>query len=207
MATFAEVQAAMTGFPRTLIWDNFRDVSTSLEPPLLAHTSATFALSSWSVHLAQGVYRVRGARVAVTLNAPGTWATPAAKASTDLRVHEQGHYDFTGLIARDLIRSVLNLSADASVVSVLRDAGNTPADHLRYVGRQFTADIARLGREANALLARLNTDPATGRDGLYDTQTNHGDTTAAQDAWNERLSRTKSGDVNFGLHLMLEGIS
>ena len=92
------------------------------------------------------------------------------------------------------------------MVEVLRDAGSTANDRMRYVQRSFQADIDRLGREARTLLARLNTDPATGRDGLYDTQTNHSQNTARQQAWNDRLSRAKADDVSFGLHLMMEGV-
>lgn len=206
MATLSEIRAAMTGFPRTLTWGNFRTVTASPSPPHTAQASASFTMSGWSVRLANGEYRVHGARVTVALNSADSWATAAARTSQPLLRHEQGHYDITGLIARDLIRSVLNLSYDAAVVEVLRDAGSTANDRMRYVQRSFQADIDRLGREARTLLARLNTDPATGRDGLYDTQTNHSQNTARQQAWNDRLSRAKADDVSFGLHLMMEGV-
>jgi len=196
----------MTGFPRTLTWNNFPNAATSHSPPHQAMTSASWATSGWSVHVVNNEYRVRGARVTVTLNSGSSWATPTAKASASLLRHEQGHYDITGLIARDLIRKVLDLSFSVDVVAALRDSGNTPAEHRNYVTRQFQRDINRFGTEANTLLARLQTNPATHADGIYDQQTNHGLNTTAQQQWNNRIQRVMGANEHFELWLRMEGI-
>jgi hypothetical protein len=206
MATPQEIQAALSGFPRALAWTNFRNVQTSPSPPHEAHTSVSWSMGSWSVHIVNGEYRVRNPRVTVTLNGHDSWAMPSAKSSTALLQHEQGHFDITGLIARDLISSVLGLSFDVAVVAALRDSGTTPRDHQRYVTQQFQADINRFAQAATALGARLQTNPVTHADGLYDVQTNHSLNTAVQQAWDARLQRIKNHNENFELALRLEGL-
>ena len=206
MATLQEIQAAMTGFPRALTWNNFSNVANSPDPPHQASTSARWSMSGWNVHVVNDEYRVQGARVTVSLNGGGTWATPSAKTSAALLRHEQGHYDITGLVARDLIRKVLDLSFSVDVVAALRDSGNTPAEHRNYMVRQYQTDITRFGGEANALLGRLQTNPATHADGLYDVQTNHSQNAMGQQAWNNRLQRVMSGNEHFELWLRMEGI-
>ena len=206
MATPQEIQAALSGFPRALAWTNFRNVQASPSPPHEALTSVSWSMGSWSVHVVNGEYRVRNPRVTVALNGHASWATPSAKSSTALLQHEQGHFDITGLIARDLISKVLDLSLDVAVVAALRDAGTTPSAHQRYVTQQFQADINRFAQEANALGAQLQTNPATHADGLYDVQTNHSQNTAVQQAWNTRLQAIKSSNQSFELALRLEGL-
>jgi hypothetical protein len=206
MATLQEIQAAMTGFPRTLNWNNFANVAHSPDPPHQASTSARWSMSGWTVHIVNNEYRVQGARVTVSLNNGGTWATPAGKTSAPLLRHEQGHYDITGLVARDLIRKVFDLSLNVDVVAALRDSGNTPGEHRNYVTRQFQSDINRFGAEANAMLARLQTNPTTHADGIYDVQTNHGQNATGQQTWNNRLQHVMSGNEHFELRLRMEGL-
>jgi hypothetical protein len=120
--------------------------------------------------------------------------------------HEQGHFDITGLVARDLARRVLALSLDADVVAALRDSGNSSIQRLRYVQGVFRRSVAGFGRDASQLLAQLQTDPATGRDGLYDRQTRHGQDRAAQATWNNRLARLQAGNEDFALFLAMSGV-
>jgi len=61
-------------------------------------------------------------------------------------------------------------------------------------------------KEANDLSAKLQTNPTTGADGIYDVQTNHSQNTTGQAAWNARLQRMKAGDENFELNLAMERI-
>jgi hypothetical protein len=204
MATLQQLNAAMSGFPRTLSWSNFG--RPPAHPPADAQTGARFSTSSWTVQLVNGIYSVAGFRVTVSLNPAQTWATTSARSSANLLRHEQGHYDITGLIARDLLGKVLNLSFHQNVIAVCIGSGDTPRSHMQYVQRLFQADITRFGEEARSMLARLNTDPATGRDGIYDVQTNHSQNTAGQQAWNSRISRALGTNEDFGLMLRLEGI-
>ncbi len=206
MATLQAVTAAMTGFPRNLTWADFRAVQSSPSPPHIAQTSTSFSMGGFTVHLVNGEYKIRNPRITVARNAAGSWATSAARSSADLLRHEQGHFDITGLIARDLIGKVLDLSFDQSVIAVLIGSGNTAHDHQRYVTRQFQADVTRFGQEARDLLARLNTNPNTQADGLYDTQTNHGLNATAQRTWNDRLQRIKASNDSLELMLWIEGL-
>jgi hypothetical protein len=206
MASLQEIQAAMTGFPHNLTWREFRSVAVSPNPPMMASTEANWSSTSWKVHVVDGEYRVSGARVRVALGHNGTWAVPTARTSTPLLKHEQGHYDITALIARDWICKVLDLSLDVEVVAALKEAGKTRSDHLQYVFDQFQTEITQFKKDADALMAQLQTDPASGRDGLYDSQTNHSKNTAGQQIWDSRLQRIKVGNDNFELALRLDGV-
>jgi hypothetical protein len=206
MATLQEIQAAMVGFSHNLTWREFRSVAVSPRPPMMASTAATWRSSPWSVHVVDSEYRVHGARVTVALNANGSWALPAARTSATLLQHEQGHYDITALIARDWISKVLDLSFGVDTVASLNDSGKTANDHLRYVFHQFEREITQFKSDADTLMARLQTDPTTGQEGLYDSQTNHSQNTAGQQIWNTHLQRIKAGNDSFELSLRLEGV-
>jgi hypothetical protein len=206
MATLREIQAAMNGFPRSLTWSNFRPVANSLSPPAQAQTGARWSTTGWSVRVVNGAYRVHGARVNVGLDPHNTWAVPGARTSAALLRHEQGHYDITGLIARDLIRKILDLSLDVVVIGAMQAAGNTPHQHQNFAVQRFQSYINTYVQEANALSAKLQTDPTTGADGIYDVQTNHSQNANGQAAWNARLQRMMAGDENFELNLAMEGI-
>ena len=206
MATLQEINAVVSGFPRALSWAQFRPVATSLSPPMLAQTSSSYQMGSWRVALSGGKYRVQGVRITVSVNANGCWAVNAARNQAALLRHEQGHYDITGLVARDLARSVLDLSLDASVVAALKDAGSTGAEHMRYVQRQFQSSIDEYGRQAADLSNKLQTNPATRRDGVYDVQTQHGQNVAAQTRWDALFSQVKASGASFRLALAMLGI-
>jgi hypothetical protein len=120
--------------------------------------------------------------------------------------HEQGHYDITGLVARDLASNLLDLSLDADVVASMLDAGKTAAEHKRYVQRRFQQSFDDYSGEAKALLARLQTNPMTHADGIYDTQTQHGLNQVAQAAWDDRFAQMKRSNASFALCLTLAGV-
>lgn len=204
--TFQEIQSAMTGFPRTLEWKDFRSVQNSLDPPHEASTSTSFNSTGWRVTLTKGEYRVTGFRVNVTLNANDTWATASARTSTDLLQHEQGHFDIVGLIARDIVSRVLSLSYDETVVAALKGVGNTPQARINWVTQDFQKDVNKAFLEAKTAMNRLQTDPTTKQDGIYDTQTNHSQNTKAQALWDSRFQQAKLSNTNFQLDLKLAGI-
>jgi hypothetical protein len=207
MATVREIQAAMSGFPRNLTWHDFRVVQNSPSPPTQAWTSALWSLTAWSVKVVKGKYHVHGARVNVSLDNNNTWAVPSVRTNANLLRHEQGHYDINGLIARDVIRKILDLSLDVHVVAALKDAGKTPHQHQNFAFQHFKNDIDTYVQEANALSARLQTNPRTGADGIYEVQTNHSQNTTGQVAWDVRLQRMKvAWDGFFQLNLAMEGI-
>src|SRR5215470_868208 len=177
MATLQEIQAAMSGFPRNLSWNDFPRVQNSPAPPHQARTAARWATTGWTVRVVNGEYRVHGARVNVSLDGSNMWAVPGARTSAALLRHEQGHYDITGLIARDLIRKILDLSLDAVVIGAMQGAGNTPQQHQNFALARFQSYINTFMQEANDLSAKLQTNPVTRADGIYDVQTNHSQNT------------------------------
>jgi len=194
VATMQEIQAVMTGFPRTLRWDNFSSVQASRQPPRLALTRSTMNMAAgWGAAMVGGAYRVRRLRISVTFDGMGSWVTAAGRAKASLLQHEQGHLDITGLVARDLAGSILDLMLD--------EVRFTPAT----AQAEFQRRITELGQQANALLSRLQSNGNI--DGLYDQQTQHGDNGAAQSRWDGIFSRAKLGNPqSFRLGLTMAGI-
>jgi hypothetical protein len=88
----------------------------------------------------------------------------------------------------------------------MKDAGTSASQHMQYAQKQFQKSIAEFGQQASELLNRLQTNPTTQSDGLYDAQTNHGKNQPAQTIWNNRLSQIKLGDTSFRLALAMAGV-
>jgi hypothetical protein len=207
MATRQEIQASMSGFPRALMWGQFRQVTNSLSPPHQAQSGSSYSMAGgWRVATENGAYRVRGLRITVSVNGTASWATAAARRDTSLLRHEQGHYDITGLVARDLAIGILDLSLDHDSVAAMNGAGNSVAEHQRLAQREFQRSIDDLGRQASALLGRLQTNPTTRADGLYDRQTRHGLDQGAQLRWDGLFSQAKLGTQSFRLMLSMAGV-
>jgi len=200
------VQAAMSGFPRALIWSNFRQVTSSPSPPHQAQSSSSYTMAGGRrVSTVDRAFRVAGLRITVSTNTAASWAVAAARSNPDLLRHEQGHYDITGLVARDLAIGILDLSLDTDAVASMTGAGNTTADHQHYAQREFQRDIDDLGRQATTLLNRLQTNPMTRADCLYDRQTRHGQDKAAQLRWDGLFSQAKLSAQRFRLMLSMAG--
>lgn len=206
MATPEQIKAVLHGFPHDLKWTNFRSVDPSPSPPHQAQTATSLSMRWSGVALKRGLYQFKGLRIDVSVNGPSTWAVSAARTNPVLLRHEQGHYDITGLIARDLANNLLDVSLDAGVVASLLEAGKTVAEHMRYVQGRFQQSFDDYSREANALLAKLQTNPQTHADGIYDTQTQHGLNQAAQTVWDDRFAQLKRSNASFALALALAGV-
>lgn len=206
MATVQEIHRVLSGFPHNLTWGNFKAVATSPSPPHQAQTASSFSMGSWRAALEHGAYRVRGFHINVFFNPGTSWVTAAGRANQGLLRHEQGHLDITGLVASDLAGKLLDLSLDASVVAAQKGAGNTSVQHLRFAQQQLQRSVDQFGAEARALLAKLQTNPTTGADGIYDKQTQHGQNANAQATWDARFAHAKRGTENFGLSLAMAGL-
>ena len=200
MATMQEITAGMSGFPREVPWTSFGPQSGSGAE---AFTSAFYSLTHGRTQIVRGEYRRVGTRVAITLG-PKSWATTAARSSEDLRRHEQGHYDITGLVGRDILMGIIDLSWSEAVVEAIKDSGDNKQTWMRWADQKISADAKKIIDAGNALLAVLQSTPA--RDGIYDTDTNHSQNTTGQNAWNTRFQRMKASTDNFGLMLKLEGV-
>lgn len=150
----------------------------------------------------EGIYRVGGFHTTVFVDRAKSWALASAKQANVLLPHEQGHYDITGLVAREVTRKMLDLSFDDSILIACptTETGKTPASRMKYVGGEFTKAIAQIGQDAKALLNRLQSNG--GNNGLYDTQTANG-TNAAQTRWTNVLERLKGGYEDLGYWLQM----
>lgn len=205
MAEPQEIQAAMTGFPRALKWDDFPRRTRSPSPPMEAQTGARISMNPGVVRLVDGDYRFRGARVTVSLDPRDSWAIASARSNSSLLQHEQGHYDITGLIARDWISDVLDLTLSEVVVDSVRDSGQSPQAKLNYVTRSFNKSVREFTDAATTLLNRLQTNPTTGADGLYDVETGHSQNATGQAEWDKIFQRIKGGREGFALWLKISG--
>jgi hypothetical protein len=205
MATLQQISAAMQGFPRTLSWRDFRSVATSLKPPMDAQTGAGFQLQPWSVEKTNGEYRVLNPKMVVTLNSSNTWVVQG-KTSSALLVHEQGHFDIAGLIARDMISRILDLSLDEAVIDAVQGSGKTAQSHMEFATQRLQAYIQDYNKDAANMMNTLGSTPASPGDGLYDRQTNHSQNAVAQAAWNSRLARIQASPNSFEFSLIMEGV-
>lgn len=207
MATLDEIKKVLTGFPYQLKWTNFRGEKTSPNPPHEAQ-SASYYQTHWTgaVSLTKGVYRISGFSIEVLVNGTLSWAVPSARTKPDLLQHEQGHYDITGLVARDMAMNMLDLTFDEAVVSALADVGKTAATRKLYVNGRLKAAFDEQLARADALLAKLQTDPQTRLPGIYDQQTNHSNNRQAQALWDDRFARLKRSSESFAFALTLAGV-
>jgi hypothetical protein len=202
MATLQRIAAVLHGFPYSLRWSDFTEVRTSRKPPRQAFTVASFNMTGWHVGTDDRGFKVQGLSVRVSLNKHSSWAVKSGETAT-LLDHEQGHFDIAGLIGRDLARKVLDLSLPVSELAALKEAGTTADQHKRYALKQFQKSINGFGKEAAALMSRLQSQ---GKDGLYDASTKHGLDQRAQARWNAFFKRMKTSTEDFGHALATSGL-
>jgi hypothetical protein len=146
----------------------------------------------------------------VALDGRGSWvlSDPAAQ-TADLLRHEQGHFDITGIIARDLCRDLLSLELDSTIAASVTElvpgrplAGNlTPAQLLHAAHTYIESEVNRLDREAGALLDQLQSHRDSGVvvDGEYDKDSKHGMDGPGQRKWNDILRQAREHDTSLAL--------
>lgn len=214
MATPQQIAASLTGYPRTLTWNDFTARSSSPSPPFAAQTSTSFNMTHGPAALqSDGYYRLTNVRVRVSINSNLTWRdtswfASASQADQDaLLVHEQGHFELGGLVARDLCVSLLNLSLSDAVADAMRGVGNSAQARLNYARTSLSTDAARLGREATATYQWVENSEVSGvhREGQYDSDTNHGANTVAQTKWNDLFRFCQTSGTGLALALMMNG--
>jgi hypothetical protein len=156
----------LEGWPRLIRWDEFdgRDrrpqgvdedaqVASTLERP-----------DDVSVVRQDGRFRVGPMTARLVVEKDNSWVVTSAK-SAALLAHEQGHYDITGLVARDLVDTLNRLRARSP-----RELGRAVLDAFQ---------------EADTLAKRLSQ--------LYDTQTRNGTNAAVQQKWEQHLRDAADG--------------
>jgi hypothetical protein len=209
--TTAEVLAKLSGYPRNLTWASFRKVNQSPQPPFQAMTSASYATSGYSTRLVGDEYRpVFSGRfvVTVTVNSLGTWVLNQQAVQTDdLLRHEQGHFDITGLIARDLCRCLMSIGISRDIIAIDRTLPSNPTDNqlLRAAHDFISRQVTRCGEQASALLDRLQSRRENGVlvDGLYDRETQHGEVALAQQKWNNIFRFSRDNDTSLSISMEL----
>ncbi len=127
------------------------------------------------------------------------WATARARTDKKLLQHEQGHFDITGLIARDLAAALLDLELDRKKVhEVVTAPAANPAEAeakaQRFVAMWKNA-INKPVDHAKALAAKLNNTATS--DGLYDFDTSHGLDRDMQTEWDGVLQHVRLHNLNF----------
>jgi hypothetical protein len=159
-----------TGWPRTLTWSDFPEVSSR---PSAADEDAQIHCEvsqpeRVSVTREGGQFRVTALTVNITILREDSWVVTSQKTAS-LLSHEQGHYDITGLMGRDMGNEIL--AARARTVDGLQE--------------QVTRIIERYRQRSQEL------------NDLYDTQTNHSRNRDAQARWDERIRASMTNGTRF----------
>ncbi len=205
--TTVEVLANLQGYPSNLRWTDFRDVTRSPSPPFQAQTSSRFQ-SRFSTEHARGVYRVKGVRVTVTRGGSAMWALTGASRTADLLKHEQGHFDITGLVARDLCRDLMSIEYDEAILHCMTAAGNTARTQAAYANKVLAEETKRAMDEATDLMGLLGGRAIQGgghTDGQYDDDTNHSQNAAGQRKWNDIFQYARTTDTSLRVTMMIFG--
>jgi hypothetical protein len=158
----------LTGWPRAIKWGEFRDLDSrpsEKDEDAQIHSEVQQP-EKVDVTRDGGRFRISGYTATLVVVAEDTWVVKDQK-SDALLVHEQGHYDITGLIGRDMVA----------------DIGAVRASSTEDLQKQVSDIIAA----ANALGEKLTK--------LYDKKgsggTNHSRDTDAQKKWNAHLKACK----------------
>jgi hypothetical protein len=102
----------LTGWPRSLTWSDFSEKSSRPEGSDEAAQIASEAIQPDQVDIdrTNGRFHVKDYTIDVQIDGSRTWVVTAQKSSA-LLGHEQGHYDITGLTARDMAAQIQALRA------------------------------------------------------------------------------------------------
>jgi hypothetical protein len=165
-----QAAAQVTGWPRNLTWSDFPEVDSApdgSDENAQIHAEITQP-SNVSVVNEHGQVRVSALTVNLSVARSDCWVVRSAKAD-DLLSHEQGHFDITGMMGRDLGAEIM--AARASSTADLQTA--------------VTAIIQRYRTLATSLNDR------------YDVETNHGRNRDAQARWDARIRSSMQSGARF----------
>jgi hypothetical protein len=203
MATTQEVLAHMTGHtggqtPRLSWQTHFTRVQRPLRGNDEAYTHVdfrpTFNFSSRAD--SDGKHRLTNVRVTVSMNRAQSWYVNGRETPLLLR-HEQGHYDITFLVARDLCRRLLELQWDSAVLQATGESSPQ-----RIMSRLRT-DGEQLHGAAQAESTRINN--------LYDSPVqgaknpNGSINPQAQDHWDQMIQHALQYDTGLPVLIMVSG--
>jgi len=162
----------VSGWPRALTWDDFPDLDSR---PADADGNENAQIhceinqpERVTVSREGGQRRVGSLTVTIGVVRADNWVVRSAK-TPELLSHEQGHYDLTGLMGRDMGNEILAVRAGT----------------LENLQQQVTDIIARYRQRARDLNAR------------YDTETGGGRNRDAQGRWDERIRSSIANGTPF----------
>jgi hypothetical protein len=156
--TPAPAAISLTGWPRNVTWDEFREVPSNPEGgDEDAYISTAFPYT-WDWGSEGRTYRVTNVRVTIRLRDGESWVV-RGRQSNDLLSHEQGHYDITGLMGRDLAEDLSRVTASSE--SALKKEVERIAQHYRTQGQALQRQ--------------------------YDNEANHGQNRTEQDRWKRKI--------------------
>lgn len=127
----------MTGWPRAIEWKAFREVDErpdGIEEDAQIHSENVFTKEIKIVR-EKGKYRLGPVSANVVIVSEDTWVVKGTQ-SDALLSHEQGHYDITGLIGRDLLREVAEIRAPSP--KVLKQRVDSTAKRLAELAARLT---------------------------------------------------------------------
>jgi len=168
---------SITGNTLTLSWNDFTG-----SVPAHARTDA-YTATTYNIHTSytmrthghqQSDFRLSTVSVRIALDRGRMWSRPAARTAQLLK-HEQGHYDITALLMRDL---------DTDLTALMQ-AGRSFATQ-----RELAQAIAHVQQPAESLVSRLQSTATA--DGVYDRQTHHGTVATAQQRWDAALASART---------------
>jgi len=156
VVTTQEVLQHMTGHtggqPQQINWQShFTRVqqprSGSSDALTLADFRPTYSYSDRPDR--EGKHRLTNVRVTVSMNKARSWYVAGRDTPLLLR-HEQGHYNITFLVARELCRQLLELEWDSSVLTAVGESSSQQIMH------RLRTDADQLIHNAQEEVTRLN---------------------------------------------------
>ncbi|PYV13069.1 MAG: hypothetical protein DMG21_21950 [Acidobacteria bacterium] len=168
---------SITGHTLTLTWQDFLgNAPTNARSD--AFTSTSYGVQTpYTMSVRQGRqsdFRLSTVSVQVKLDRAQMWSRPSARTPELLR-HEQGHYDITALLMRDM---------HTDLTALLQSGRTFPT---KQALEQAIADLQQPTVDLDDRLQSTST-----ADGIYDQQTDHGRNATVQGRWSTALTGARS---------------
>ena len=152
----------MTGWPRAIEWKEFRELDKrpdGVKEDAEIHSQNEFTKEITIVR-EKGKFRLGPISAKVVVVSEDTWVVKGMMADP-LLSHEQGHYDITGLVGRDILRALAKIRAPS--VKVLKQRVESTTERLAKLATELTEQ--------------------------YDDETNHGLVKAQQRRWKAHIRK------------------
>ena len=210
-ANSSDLRAAVLGFPRQLIWKDFGDAPPNEGSAEAAQTAVKIKLTSWGlVFGGKFGWYLDNMKISVTTLPSGTWVTASARGRDDVLLHEQGHFDIQGLLARDMAARLLDIHIEEKELNKKINAEFARSipleERIRHLDRLVRARVTQLETRTSALVDLLQDNQQSGTEGIYDADTEHGTNNAEQRRWSKLLGQTKASTGSFEATLLRHGL-